>query len=287
MKVDRVILCWDGNPLYDHFWNLYSKIWCLKYGITPTLFFVGSHEKMRSLNLSKDFGEVYFLPQPPEVIPSNADLNWSVTWAFFWGAAQFKDETCMTCGLDQLPMSSFFFESLSDVPDDKYVIGFADAYKGYGDMLGYRLQDSLIKDTGLYTRTPADYFPSSHHVAKGSLYEKVYHIEKSWEHEVKKVFYFSKERYKIKPSQKLWGLDECYSSELIFNFHNPEVFHFYDNFHSHWHPNRIDRGFNADYDLEKLKNGSYSEYHSHRPYTEHKQYIDTLLHNLAPNISLA
>lgn len=280
MKIDRVILCWDGNPLYNHFWNLYSKIWCLKYGITPTLFFLGTQKQMEDLNLSKDFGEIYCLPRIEEVVPPNSQLNWSVTWSLFWGAAQFKDEICMTCGLDQVPTSSFFFESLSEVPDHKYVIGFADAYKGYGDILGYRLQDSLIKDKGLHVRTPADYFPSSHHVAKGSLYEKVYHIEKNWEHEVKKVFYFGKQRYIITEEQKLWGLDECYSSELIFNFNNPEIFHLCENFHTYWQPSRINRAFNADYDVEKLKNGSYSEYHSHRPYTDHKQYIDMLLYNL-------
>ena len=150
MKVDRVILGLTDNNIYSDFWNVFSPVWRLKYNIIPTLIFVGSDEGYNNQNVSDEFGDIIKVNSVPEVVVSEK-LDWSVTWALFWAASQFPDDTIMTCGIDQLPLSSWFFEGLSKWNDEQYVIGFGDAYKDYDQYtLGY-----------INNRTEA-FFPTSH-----------------------------------------------------------------------------------------------------------------------------
>jgi len=278
MKIDRVIFCLNNNPVYSSFWNKYSKVWRDKYKIKPTLIYNGTHDEIKHLKLSEEYGEIILLPIVEEVSIYKR-LDWSVTWSLFWGAAMFENETSMLCGIDQLMLTNFFIDHLKDVPDDKYVIGFADAYKNYTPQtLGYMF--SPESDRALAKRSPASYFPSSHHVAKGALYKDVFKIEDTWQDEVKKVF-SHRNKYHHTNEVTFWGLDECYSSDLIYSYEKEEVFHLPEFFYSYWHPARIDRGGqNVQYDVQKLRNGDYSEYHSHRPYEIAKPYIDKLIGDL-------
>jgi len=282
MKIDRVIFCLNYNQIYCSFWNLYSRVWKEKYDITPTLVFNGTSQELKSLNLSESYGEIVLLPVV-ESVSVYKRLDWSVTWSLFWAAASFEEDISMLCGIDQLMLTDFFLDHVSAVPEDKYVLGFADAYKGYTPQtLGYMY--SPDKESPLIKRSPASYFPSSHHVAKGSLYKKVYKMEDTWEKEVTKVFSY-RHKYHHTNQGTFWGLDECYSSDLIFSYEKEDIFHLSDFFYSFWHPSRIDRGGqNIDYDLNKLRNGEYSEYHSHRPYEQYSNYIDKLIGDLMWNV---
>tara|TARA_R100000742_G_C4245668_1_gene64659 strand:- start:68 stop:856 length:789 start_codon:yes stop_codon:yes gene_type:complete len=261
MKIDRVIFCLNSNPLFDGFWNSFSRVWRKKFNIVPTLFFSGSEEDLEKANLSNEFGDVIRIDPVPEVVVDHG-LDWSITWSFFWGPTLFPDEVCMTSGMDQLPLSHIFFKTIASIPNDDYVVGFSDAYTG------------------------TDHFPSSHHVSKGKNFQKIYNIDASWEKEVKKVFEKGKVKFKDQLDKNLWALDEVYSSRILKDFMktSPDKVHLMKGFWSDWHPRRICRSRDNEYSKDSLKNGEYTELHSPRPYTGgNKIYIDTLIKDLLSN----
>ena len=104
MKIDRVIFCLNNNPVYTGLWNPISRAWKLKWGITPTLMFVGTEDELKSHDLSKEYGEIVRLNPVPEVVV-NPSLDWSATWALFYGASLFPNEVVTLMGLDQLLLS--------------------------------------------------------------------------------------------------------------------------------------------------------------------------------------
>ena len=256
MKIDRVIAVLNDNEVYSSFWNIFSKVWRVKFGVMPTLMFVGSQDQLRKGDYSVEYGEIYRLDPLNEVV-MDPNLDWSVTWALFYGPTLFPDDICMTSGIDQIPLSSKFIDSLAHHAEEDYIIGFSGAYR---DLVGI--------------------YPSSHHVGKGSIYKQIYDIENQWHDELRKVF-SSKSSLKqssLLPSS-LWGLDEVYSSEVLDGSSYPNIVH-KDIFHDQWAPFRLDRGSSVDYDLDRLKAGYYSELHSPRPYELHQDYIDTLVGSL-------
>jgi len=273
MKVDRLIVCLNNNPTYVGFWNAFSPVWLKKFKVKPTLVFVGSQDELDFCNLSTEYGDILRLDSIPEVIV-NPSLDWSVTWALFWAASQYPEEICMLQGIDQMPLSNFFFDQIEEVDSEKYVIGFADAYEGYAPgALGYHSKDTK------------HFYPSSHHAAKGKLFKKIYNIDNSWESEVRKVFN-AKNMFHLPPH--LWGLDETYSSYLISKYceqGNEDLFHKCRFFKDFWYHNRVDRiwhmkGSKLEYDKSKLKSGKYSEFHAPRPYHQHIAVINSLLKDL-------
>ena len=269
MKVDRLITCLNNNPTYVGFWNTFSPVWAKKFNLKPTLAFVGTQAELDSLKLSTEHGDIIRL-DPISEVRVDTNLDWSVTWALFWTAAQFSEEVCMLQGIDQMPLSNLFFESIKDIDSEKYVIGFSDAYEnGHPQQFGYH-------------PLRCEMFPSSHHVAKGKTFSNIYYINDDWEKEIKKVFQYRGEYYLPK---NLWGLDECYSSQLIDDYkkkYGDSIFFNLKIFKSHWANNRVDRvlhtkGKELQWDSEKLKKGQYSELHAPRPYTEYTETISKFI----------
>jgi|688.fasta_scaffold23718_9 hypothetical protein len=253
MQINRVLFCLNNNPIYTGFWNINSKIWSEKYNLKTTLFFVGDQTEFNNLNLSKNFGEVFFLPNLKQDLSNGSKRNWLVTWSLFYGATLFPNEVCLTSGIDQIPLGNHIFE-LADRYSDKYLISFSDAYNKLENL-----------------------FPSSHHIALGSDFKKIFEIEDNWEEEALKVFN-SKTRYKTLASD-FWGLDEAYSSDMILKKRNENIV-FVKDFFSEWSHRRIDgRKDGMGYNKELLKKGYYSELHALRPYEQYKSQIDDIVFN--------
>lgn len=254
MKIDRIIFCLNNNPTYTGFWNINSRIWAEKYDLKPTLFFVGEEEEFNSLNLSKNFGEVFFLPNLKQDLTNGSKRNWIVTWSLFYGIAKFfPDDVCLTSGIDQIPLGNHIFE-LANKYSNKYLISFSDAYNNREDL-----------------------FPSSHHIASGIDFKNIFEISDNWEEEILKV-YASREKYKT-INQDFWGLDEAYSSEMIIKKRSDNIVLVKD-FFSDWSNRRIDGRRNGmSYNRDLLKSGFYSELHALRPYEQYKSQIDDIIFN--------
>ena len=78
MKVERVILVSNNNPLYYDFWNNLSKTYKEKFNINPTLIFFGTPENLKSANLSEEFGNIILEKEVSGILP------WQYTWALFY-----------------------------------------------------------------------------------------------------------------------------------------------------------------------------------------------------------
>lgn len=254
MKIDRAIMVLSDNPIYEGFWEYSSKFWSNKFGIKPTLFIYGDFKKIK---IDYNAGEVYKLNYVADV-SVNSERDWACTWGLFYGASQFANEVCMTCGIDQAPLSNKFLNDLEKYDyEDNYVVGFSD---GYCDL-----------------NTRQKVYPSSHHVAKGKTYKRVYNIENVWENEVRKVFQH-RNNY-AGTNHDFWGLDEAHSSFLLQS--EPNLIQHVSNFNTNYLPYRIDRGNNMSYNKELLKSGYYLEVHANRPFAQHKDVLEEI-YNLTP-----
>lgn len=276
MKIDRIIIGLNNNPTYTGFWNNFSKVIKTFFNIQPTLVFVGD---LTNTNLDDTYGNIIEIPELPEY-HLNKGRSWYVPFAAFYATSLFPNDICMTSGADQLPLSTKFFDLIESVNDEKYIIGFSGAYKGY-DHYWSHLE------------------PSSHHVAKGKFFSEVLNID-SWEGVIKQMHDMRVKYSKYLPDD-LWGIDEYYISDKIINFKEQEVFHHlmgYDYFKKEWADRRIDRSHyikpkfkwsslfkkkelgSLGYDKSLLKKGYYTEYHALRPYEKYKEITDSLIKDL-------
>lgn len=236
-KVDRIIMALTANAKYVGYWNYVSQLWAEKFSVVPTLIFYGTEQEYKSCHLRGS--EIVRLNRIPEVT-LNQDRDWACTWGLFYGASLFPNDICMLCGIDQIPLSGIFFDALRCLPnwDKYYVVGFGDAYSG-------------------------SYFPSSHHVAHGQQFRTIYGIEASWEAEVKKVF-ATRHSYPKHVHEDAWGLDETYSSERLLAQKSKVLL--MNLFWRMWHPRRIDRVNPTPADMERIRQGHFSEWHGLRPF---------------------
>jgi hypothetical protein len=250
MKVDRVILAVNNNPKYSGHWNVSAPIWKNNFNIKPTLVFYGTEEEFNSCGFILDGYDYMILPKLSEFSEPNPD--WVVTWSLFYGASKFSEDVCMLSGIDQIPLGVEFFNRIEDVKDEKFIVGFYDAYLKYNkNTLGY-----------FNTQTNVMY-PSSHLVGTGSMFKKLFEIEDEWVDEVSKVYnnkslYYLKNKYY---ASKLWGLDECYASHKISIYENQNEIKYLTFFWDFFHPRRIDldASTNLRFTDEELFNGYYSE----------------------------
>jgi len=270
MKIDRVILALNKNPTYTIFWNTVSSVWKKKFNISPTLIFNGDEKEFEECGFDMSNGDVLIVNKVDGVSEQNPD--WSVTWSLFWAATQFPNDVCIFSGIDQIPIGSLFFDELKKIDDDKFVVGFADAYKKY-----------TPQTLGYFNTVTNVLYPSSHLVGKGKLFKEIFQVEDSWETEARKV-YNSKSRYHLKNNfypGKSWGLDECYASEKISTYINPETICYFEIFWDYWYKNRIDlhSSTNHKYDLNLVKQGYYSELTT-KNFFSHKPIIDSIIDNI-------
>lgn len=250
MEINRVLVCLNANPSYVGFWNKVSVVWRLLFNVTPTLIFVGTEEQVKELGLSDTYGEIHVLP--PDPVTANDSFSWDVTWGLFYGATLFPDDVCMTCGIDQIPLgSTMFWDEVSEVEEDKFIVGFGNAY-GHNE-----------------------WYPSSHLVAKGKKFKEIFNITSDFRTEIRKV-----EEWGNKHRSVAWGLDEWYAGSLL--KHHPDCV-FLDIFNE-WRGARLDRAGRQEYDTTKLINYEYSELHSPRPYEDHAEYIDTIINKVLEEV---
>lgn len=292
--VDRIILSWDGNPVYKDFWENLSPIYKDVFNIHPTLFFIGSEERMKECNLvegATDRHDIFRLKDVPEVDRSMFDdgqywcragfpRNWSITWSIFYGASLFPEDVCVTSGIDSLLLGDRFFDFIredmqpkeDDWVKDKLVIPLGDAYNGMGHYAGT--------------------YPTSHVTAKGKIFKQLCGIEDCWEEEIKKVFWskdlinFTRDQVWHGFGRDYWGLDEQYWSVFV---RNDKIFGcqpqgrrpksdltiIKEGFFSYWITRRLCRGRNTGagkrgkgyaYGTKKCQDGYYIEIHGDRPF---------------------
>jgi hypothetical protein len=121
MKIDRVMLVWDGNPFYKGFYEMHEKLWA-KLGIKTGLAFVSDGKnaaaipKTGDVRVLEDRSTVPFTPPPGR--------SWKATMAIIHGPRLFPNEVVMVTGMDQFPASRRFIDAIADVQEDELVSAF-------------------------------------------------------------------------------------------------------------------------------------------------------------------
>lgn len=258
MNINRVILVTDNNPLYYDFWENLSFTYKEKFGIEPTLVFFGSKDELSYLNLSTKYGEILLENKIPHL------PVWQYTWALFYFTKFFLEETCAIMGIDQIPLGTFFLRDvIQNVPEENYVMLIDDQYK--------------LESKTRFKWDEGGFSPSAYHIAKGKTFQEIYKFENSFEDEINKI-----NNLNIKTMwDNKWGTDEAYSCYKLLNFENRNRISDLSK-SSDFLKRRIDchRNFEIQYDISLLNKNFYIECHSCRPYSNHKNYLDTLFKNI-------
>lgn len=260
MKIDRVILVSNTNPLYYEFWNKLSFTYREKFNIIPTLIFFGKNEDIKKLNLSEKYGEILVIDSVHDNEP------WIYTWALFYYTRFYLKDNCIIMGIDQIPLGTYFLrDCIENIDDYKYIMLIDDQYK---------LEHKYPKkwDEGGYS-------PSAYHIAKGSTFSEIYNFEDTFEEEINKL-----RNVKINTMWgNKWGMDEAYSSNTLMNYQPKEKIIGLSK-SIDFLKRRIDchRSNEIPYDINLMNNNFYIECHSVRPYANHKKYLDSLFDNI-PN----
>ncbi len=118
MKIDRVLLVWDGNPFYEGFYGMHEKLWA-KLGIKTGLVFISNGKnadlipKTGDIRVLEDRSTAPFTPPPGR--------NWKATMAIIHGPRLFPGEVVMVTGMDQFPASNRFINAVAEVPENELV----------------------------------------------------------------------------------------------------------------------------------------------------------------------
>ena len=250
----NVSISCDSNPYYLEFWEPISRIWKKKFGLNPYLFFVGEKNNAPS----DEWGTVVQIDPVPGI-----PIHTQAQWARFHFTQTLPDEIWITSDIDMFPLSRMYFlDMIKGVPDDCFV--------------------SLNSNM-------RDYFPVCYNVASGSLFRDVLDLSSSFSDDVGRVFESSRTDSHVVNGKifENWGCDEKYSSEKICKYRsaNPtKVVQLFrpGGFHG---GRRIDRGV-WQYDEELVKQEWYLDCHSIRPYSKHKQKIESLLTLVLGNLNV-
>lgn len=247
MKINKVILSSDSNPLYLDFWPLVSKIWIEKFNIKPILLYV---DENHDIDVSKEYGDVFkFKPV------KNVPIYLQVLWIRYWIFSKFQEEILMISDIDMIPLSKkYFIDNISNIEDEKYV-HLNPCIDSYGTL------------------------PSCYHICNGKLFSEILELEKSWEESIINLMRLNIGT-KILGTKDHWFADERYSSKKILEYKErfPNKIIFMDR-EGGQNGRRIDR-INWNYSLDLLKQNYYFDCHSIRPYGAYKNQIDNLVNLL-------
>uniref|UniRef100_A0A6C0J2J0 Glycosyltransferase n=1 Tax=viral metagenome TaxID=1070528 RepID=A0A6C0J2J0_9ZZZZ len=247
MKIDIVIHSSDSNPYYLDFWPIVSKIWKVKFGVTPLLVYI---DENHDIPIDETYGIVVKM-KPVEGVP----LYIQCCWVRFWIPTQYPEKMCMTSDIDMLPISKrYFIKRIENIPDTAYV--------------------HLNAGSKYYDRLPVCY-----HIARGSLFKEILELPDTFEESAHQVndFPFAETGHTIPGKEFMrWGIDEEFSTNKIRKYKDYSIFKFFSR--SAAHDNRIDR-HDWQYQVSDLHRDLYVDCHSIRPYSdpENKKEIDKLV----------
>lgn len=260
MKIEKVIFTIDDNPHYIGFWSSISKHYKKRYNILPKLFIIGENVDISKYDVSN--GEVEVIEKLP-IIPS---IIQALIGKFYFTKTE-PNTTWIVGDLDLYPLQNAHFEySILNVDENAYVHLNPHAY-------GADWRNSISGLAGYY------------HVAMGKTFESVLNFKKKTFKDVCEEIYNSN-KYGIKfhnmqsnaenhmASNNNWGwfcCEEMYTGDILKNSNKlieiPPVSY-----------NRVDRS-NMVYDIQKIKEGFYIDFHSPRPYEQHANTIEKIIEN--------
>jgi hypothetical protein len=146
LKIDRVILSSDLNPMYLDFWPIVAKVWHHVLGIKPTLALMAPANTL----VDTSIGDVIrFDPIPGLPISAQAQVIRLLVPAFF------EDDICLIADIDMIPLSkNYFTNTIADYPENAFIV---------------------FKDRAYDSK--ASQYPMCYNVARGSTFKEVFNIK--------------------------------------------------------------------------------------------------------------
>ena len=260
MKINRVILVTDANPMYADFWNPISKVYRDKFGWKPTLIYLGDPLLMAEKGFKVDGCDcMSFTPHPNYSMPLQATL------AMSYATKYYPEDTILIQGIDEVMLSPLFPNMVDKYEDDTYVQLIDDAYLPH------------------HWTNPGGTSPSGLHVAKGSTFQKVYNFPNTFHEYVERVCSSGIGAFWDAPDRDgRWGLDESYTAHKLREFRDNGGKVANEGKFGLLCERRIEceRWKEPVYDLDKLNAGWYSQSHLCRPYSDHKAWLDKLFNDI-------
>lgn len=251
MKVDKVILGSTTHPFYLDFWPLVSKIWKIKFNIHPVLILIQDDENVKT---TEEYGTVIY-QKPIKDVPLNIQAQ---CCRYFYPRYE-ADTTWMISDIDMLPISkSYFIDSILNISDDKFV----------------NLNAHSIAAN-----------PACYNIAKGKTFIEVLKLPETFEEYLFQTEWWKRGDVHRPDSGNSeftcfnWCTDEQYSNEMIKKYHetvdstkfiNPKR-------PGGYCARRIDRIAWNRWNRQQVIDEYMLDAHSIRPYSKHKQEIDSLV----------
>lgn len=181
MRIQRVLLSCDDNPVYSGFWPLVAKLW-KRLDVMPTLVHIADCSPPDYFS----DGEVIVIPRLPD-IPTYIQA----LWARYFYTQLFSDEVCIISDIDMLPLSrEYFVESISRVSESSYV--------------------HLNLNPKGYSRIPTCY-----HVARGEVFKSHLELDDDWERSLRKVMQYPGGSHPNFETYHTWFIDEDYATAIL------------------------------------------------------------------------
>ena len=200
MKIDKVLVSVNSNPLYSDFWEPFSYVWKEKMGIDPVLIYIDKNPDERVL--SEQWGEVIRV-KSVDGVPEYLQTQWS---RFFF-AKRFPNQICMTSDIDMFPLSKeYFVDSIASVEMNDLSHFHMN---GNGVTGNY---DSWIRELANLT--------VCYHVNYGQRFAEIFNMQETWEEEIKKLHSLNLGRDQSQWGEHLrglvnWGAEEDYSTAIL------------------------------------------------------------------------
>lgn len=147
LRIDRVILSTDINPLYHEFIPLVTRAWRQIVGVIPTVAIIATVQEAN--RIAESCAQIIRFDPIPEIPTS---LYAQVVRLLL--PALFADDGCIVSDIDMLPLSkNYFIDSVAGIPADHFII-----YRDCAYISG------------------ANRYPMCYIVGKGSTFKDIFHI---------------------------------------------------------------------------------------------------------------
>ena len=260
MKIQKVIVSANSNPLYFDFWGIFSYVWKEKMGIDPVLVYIDANPT--EAKIDERWGEVIRI-KSVEGIPEYLQTQ----WARFFFAGLYPNDVCMVSDIDMFPLSKeYFIDSIANLNLNE---------SSHLHMNGNGTTGKFDDWTKGITNLSVCY-----HVNYGRRFSEIFNMKKTWEQEIANLHSLNLGKDQSQWAEHLkglvnWGAEEDHTTAILREKVGSKTLNYMTcGLYGH----RFDRSFwNRCKDV--MNTYSFIDCHSLRPFSENKNEIMAVLSN--------
>jgi len=197
MKIEKVIVSTNSNPLYFDFWKSFSYVWKEKMGADPVLIYIDSSPD--SAEIDERWGQVIRV-KTVDGVPEYLQTQWS---RFFF-TRLFPDSVCMTSDIDMYPLHKGYFM------DEFQFDGNWHLHLNGNGVTG-RHDDWINGKCNLNV---------CYHVNYGNRFGSLFEMADSWEDEIRRLHSMNLGKDQSQWAEHLkgmdnWGAEEDYTTAVL------------------------------------------------------------------------